>query len=65
MADELGFGGARSNRVQLIARVQIAHDELCDTVRRRGAYSARVRAARFRLWVLNRALAMVALESAA
>lgn len=65
MAEVIKSRTTNDRRMQLIARVRIAHDEWRDRVRRFGADSARVRAARIRLWILNRALAMVAVASAA
>jgi hypothetical protein len=58
----------RQDRIQLIARVQIAYEQLKETMQRYHDGSPRARAAvaaaRQRLAVLNRALAMMALEIA-
>jgi hypothetical protein len=62
-------GQQRLHRIQLVARVQVAYDQLRDAVTSasKGLPGARraVLLARRRLSMLNRALAMVALESAA
>jgi hypothetical protein len=62
-------GQQRLNRLQLIARVQLAYEQLREALpgARRGSRRARLAAteARQRLDLLNRALAMLALESAA
>jgi hypothetical protein len=59
---------ARLQRLQLIARVQMAYEGLKQTMQRYHDDSPRARAAvaaaRRRLQVLNRALALVALEMA-
>ena len=59
---------ARLNRIQLIGRVQLAYENLKDTMQRYHDDSPRARAAvaaaKRRLSLLNRALAMLALESA-
>jgi hypothetical protein len=56
----------RFNRIQLIARVRMAYEDLRDAMQdyRRNSPRARaaVEAARQRLSLLNRALAMMALE---
>lgn len=56
----------RMNRLQLIGRVQLAYEQLKETMERYRADSPRARAAiaaaRERLSLLNRALAMLALE---
>ena len=61
-------GQQHLNRLQLIARVQLAYEQVRDAMARasKGSPSARlaVGLARRRLEVLNRALAMVALQSA-
>ncbi|MFN2546491.1 MAG: hypothetical protein ABR567_03570 [Myxococcales bacterium] len=58
----------RLNRIQLIGRVQLAYEQLKDTMQRYHDDSPRARAAvaaaKRRLSLLNRALAMLALESA-
>ena len=58
----------RLNRIQLIGRVQLAYEQLKDTMQRYHDDSPRARAAiaaaRKRLGLLNRALAMLALQSA-
>jgi hypothetical protein len=58
----------RQDRIQLIARVQLAYEQLRDTMQRYHHDSPRARAAiaaaKRRLSVLNRALAVVALEAA-
>lgn len=61
-------GQARLNRLQLIGRVQVAYENLKDTMQRYHDDSPRARAAiasaKRRLQLLNRALAMLALEAA-
>jgi hypothetical protein len=56
----------RQDRIQLIARVQLAYEQLKDTMQRYHDGSPRARAAiaaaKRRLSLLNRALAMMALE---
>jgi phage shock protein A len=56
----------RQDRIQLIARVQLAYEQLKDTMQRYRDGSPRARAAiaaaKRRLSLLNRALAMMALE---
>jgi hypothetical protein len=58
----------KEQRIELIARVQLAYETLRDTMRRYHDDSPRARAAvaaaRRRLQLLNRALAMLALEAA-
>ena len=58
----------RLNRIQLIGRVQLAYENLKDTMQRYHDDSPRARAAvasaKRRLGLLNRALAMLALEVA-
>jgi hypothetical protein len=58
----------RSQRIQLIARVQFAYEQLKDTMQRYHDDSPRARAAiaeaKRRLSILNRALAIIALEAA-
>ena len=60
-------GQAKLERLQLIARVQMAYESLKDTMQRYHDDSPRARvavaAAKARLGVLNRALALLALES--
>lgn len=60
-------GAEKLNRIQLIARVQLAYEQVKEAVTRAslGSPSARlaVALARRRLELLNRALAMVALQS--
>jgi hypothetical protein len=57
----------RLNRIQLIGRVQLAYEQLKDTMSRYHEDSPRARAAiaaaRRRFSTLNRALAMMTLES--
>ena len=58
----------RLNRLQLIARVQLAYEQVREVMRAHdGSARARaaVAAARLRLGLLNRALALMALESTA
>ncbi len=59
----------RLKRIQLIGRVQLAYEQLKDTMQRYHDDSPRARAAiavaKRRLSLLNRALAMLALEAAA
>jgi hypothetical protein len=59
---------ARLNRIQLIGRVQLAYENLKETMQRYHDDSPRARAAiaeaKKRLAVLNRALAMLALQVA-
>ncbi len=58
----------RLNRIQLIGRVQLAYEQLKDTMQRYHDDSPRakaaVAAAKRRLALLNRALAMLALQAA-
>lgn len=62
------IGQERLNRIQLIGRVQLAYENLKDTMQRYRDDSPRARAAvaaaKQRLSLLNRALAMLALEVA-
>lgn len=57
----------RQERIQLVARVQLAYDQMKDTMQRYHDDSPRARAAvaaaRRRFSALNRALAMMTLES--
>ena len=57
----------RQDRIQLVARVQLAYDQMKDTMQRYHDDSPRARAAiaaaRSRFSALNRALAMMTLES--
>ncbi|HEY2027644.1 MAG TPA: hypothetical protein VGH20_00415 [Myxococcales bacterium] len=57
----------RQDRIQLVARVQLAYDHMKDTMQRYHDDSPRARAAvaaaRRRFSTLNRALAMMTLES--
>jgi hypothetical protein len=57
----------RQDRIQLVARVQLAYDQMKDTMQRYNSDSPRARAAvaaaRRRFSALNRALAMMTLES--
>ena len=59
-------GNERMNRLQLIGRVQLAYEHLKETMQRYHDDSPRARAAiaaaKQRLSLLNRALAMLALE---
>ncbi len=61
-------GQERLNRIQLIGRVQLAYENLKDTMQRYHDDSPRahaaVAAAKRRLSLLNRALAMLALQVA-
>ena len=61
-------GQARLNRIQLIGRVQLAYENLKETMQRYHDDSPRARAAvaaaKKRLSLLNRALAMLALQVA-
>jgi hypothetical protein len=61
-------GSDRLQRIQLIGRVQFAYEQLKETMQRYHDDSPRARAAiaaaKRRLAVLNRALAIIALESA-
>ena len=58
----------RLNRIQLIGRVQLAYEQLKETMQRYHDDSPRAKAAiaaaKRRLALLNRALAMLALQSA-
>ena len=58
----------RQQRIQLIGRVQLAYEQLKETMQRYHDDSPRARAAiaaaKRRLAVLNRALAIIALEAA-
>ena len=62
------IGQERLNRIQLIGRVQLAYEHLKDTMQRYHDDSPRARAAvasaKRRLSLLNRALAMLALQQA-
>ena len=64
----LATNSKRSNRIQLVARVQMAYEDLRDAMQRYHDNSPRARvavaAAKRRLSLLNRALAMMALEAA-
>jgi hypothetical protein len=53
----------RQNRIELIGRVQVAYENLKDAMQRYSRNSAKVTAARHRLALLNRALAMMTLQS--
>ena len=59
-------GSDRMKRIQLIARVQLAYEQMKETMQRYHDDSPRARAAiaaaKQRLALLNRALAMLALE---
>jgi hypothetical protein len=61
--------GDRASRLELIGRVQLAYEHLRDTMQRYREDSPRARmaiaSAKRRLSMLNRALAMLALEAAA
>jgi hypothetical protein len=61
-------GQERLNRIQLIGRVQLAYEQLKETMQRYHDDSPRARAAiasaKRRLTLLNRALAMLALQVA-
>lgn len=60
-------GTQRLNRIELIARVQVAYEQLRDALdraRRSPRAKAAVAPARHRLHLLNRALALIALEAA-
>jgi len=61
-------GDDRLQRIQLIGRVQLAYEQLKETMQRYHDDSPRARAAiagaKRRLAILNRALAIIALESA-
>jgi hypothetical protein len=61
-------GHDRLQRIQLIGRVQLAYEQLKETMQRYHDDSPRARAAiaaaKRRLAVLNRALAIIALEAA-
>ena len=61
-------GDDRLQRIQLIGRVQLAYEQLKETMQRYHDDSPRARAAvaaaKRRLALLNRALAMLALQSA-
>ena len=69
MPGQPGAGQERLKRIQLIARVQLAYEQLKETMQRYHDDSPRARAAiaaaRHRLALLNRALAVLALEAAA
>jgi hypothetical protein len=68
MKRQPSFGQERLNRIQLIGRVQLAYENLKDTMQRYHDDSPRARAAvaaaKRRLALLNRALAMLALQVA-
>lgn len=58
--------GQRQSRIQLVARVQLAYEqvrELMSKPRRSAHAQAAIAHARERLQLLNRALAMIALQS--
>ena len=57
-------GQERLNRIQLIGRVQLAYEQVKDAMQRYGRNSTAVALAKRRFAVLNRALAMLALEEA-
>jgi hypothetical protein len=63
------MGQDKASRLELIGRVQLAYEQLRDTMQRYHDDSPRARAAiataKRRLSMLNRALAMLALEVAA
>ena len=63
-----GVGQDRTKRIELIGRVQFAYEQLKETMQRYRDDSPRARAAiaaaKRRLALLNRALAMLALEVA-
>ena len=67
-SQEKRVGQDRASRIELIGRVQMAYEHLKDTMQRYQEDSPRARAAiaaaRRRLSLLNRALAMLALEVA-
>lgn len=58
------FGQDRLNRIQLIGRVQFAYEQVKDAMQRYGRNSPAVKAAKRRFALLNRALAMLALQQA-
>ena len=64
---KIGGQTQRMNRLQLIGRVQLAYENMKDTMQRYRDDSPRARAAiasaKRRLSLLNRALAMMALEA--
>jgi len=68
MERQPGVRQQRLNRIQLIGRVQLAYENLKETMQRYHDDSPRARAAiaaaKRRLSVLNRALAMLALQVA-
>jgi len=68
MPRELHRQDDRTQRLQLIGRVQLAYEQLKETMQRYHDDSPRARAAiaaaKRRLAVLNRALAIIALEAA-
>jgi len=68
MSNEAKRVGDKASRIELIGRVQVAYEHLRDTMQRYHEDSPRARAAiasaRRRLSLLNRALAMLALEVA-
>jgi hypothetical protein len=59
-------GEERQNRIELIGRVQLAYEQLKEAIQRNRSDSPKARAAVFaarrRFSLLNRALAMVALQ---
>ena len=57
-------GSTRIDRIQLIGRVQLAYEQVKDTMQRYGRNSPAVKAAKRRFALLNRALAMLALQEA-
>jgi len=66
MSNQEKRAGDKASRIELIGRVQMAYEHLRDTMQRYHDDSPRARAAiasaRRRLSLLNRALAMLALE---
>jgi hypothetical protein len=69
MRNQVRMGQDKASRLELIGRVQLAYEQLRDTMQRYHDDSPRARAAiataKRRLSMLNRALAMLALEVAA
>ncbi len=55
-------GQTQLERIQLIGRVQLAYEQVKDAMQRYGRNSPAVREAKRRFAVLNRALALLALQ---
>ena len=58
------FGQDHMKRIQLIGRVQLAYEQVKDAMQRYGRNSPAFKEAKRRFALLNRALAMLALQEA-